>query len=189
MTGKRLDDVALPLDTSGFDLDAWLDEARPPERSVTVYGRGDLAAEYEQLAEELRDVREAVLSESGMMNSPAKAREREIAERMTVVRDELLASKRVIRVRALDKDTQAEIVAGAANVSDEERANWRAEAYVTAACVSPRMTSEQVRRLRAKIGEGQFLALFEAAWDVSNDKTVQVPFSSAHSAALITPAT
>ena len=40
----------MPATIEPFDLDAWLTDAAPPQRSVTVYGRGDLIAKLEDLA-------------------------------------------------------------------------------------------------------------------------------------------
>lgn len=179
------------LDTTGFDLDTWLEGAAPPERVVVVHGRGDLAGEYEQLENELRDANEAAsgAASSGMMNSASAARAREIAERMSVIRADFEASKLTIRLRAISKDVQADITAGASSVADGERPDWIAEQYIAASAVRPAFTVEQVRKLRSRCGEGQFLALYEAAVEVSVNRSVEVPFSLAHSATLATPGT
>lgn len=187
---KTLNDVTLPTDTSagGFDLDAWLDGAALPEKAVTVYGRADLVGEYEALDAELASLR-AQTVESGMMNSPAGARSREIAERMTQVRDDLQRSRLVVRVRALTHDVAAELTRAADNLPEDEREDWIAEHWIAAAVIRPAMTVEQVQKLRARIGEGQFVLIWNAAYGVTNTKQVQVPFSLAHSATLATPAT
>ena len=86
-------------------------------------------------------------------------------------------------------DVMDEIRAGAEQIPEDKRAIWRAEQYIAASAVSPALTLEQTARLRAKIGEGQFAILWDAAWDVSNGKGVDIPFSLAHSATLATPTT
>jgi hypothetical protein len=48
------------------------------------------------------------------------------------------------------------------------------------------LTPEQAVRVRAAIGDGQYVALWDACQAVTNDKKITVPFSPAASAVLAT---
>lgn len=185
MTDPHLDDVALPTSPAGFDLDAWLEGAALPEKVAVVYGRGDLAAEYDALNEQLSEVR--ARRDDGMLNGGIDARR--IGDRMTEIRDALLASKLNVRLRALPKSQQVEIRTAAEALPEEQQQDFVAEQWISACSVAPVMTVEQVRKLRARIGEGQFAQVWDEAWAASNEKRLTVPFSLQHSAALATPAT
>lgn len=190
MTGK-LNDVTLPVDTATFDLDAWLDDAAPPETVTTVLGRGDLVAEYQRLDAELAEAQRALTegTGSGRLNSPDGAKARELAERMDAVHAQMVASRLSIRLRAITKDTHDEILTAAKALPEAERESYVEVQYVAASAVSPEMDVEKVKRLRERIGAGQFDALQISAWNITNNRSVEVPFSLRSSAVLATQAT
>jgi len=161
-----------------FDLNAWIDGAKLPEKSATVYGRADLVAEYEALDQQLRaekargDVDDARLS-----GDPKVA----IAQRMDEVRSALQASALTFRFRAL-LDAEAKPIREAHKGGDEELTFKLLSVQV----VEPKVSAEQWPKIRERIGDGQFAHLVEAAGSASYDRQVSVPFSLAASALLKT---
>jgi hypothetical protein len=159
-----------------WDLDQWLNNSRPPERSVRVIGRGDLLAEYEELERQLTDAKAAG---NGML--VGRAGERRIAQRMTAVREQMRASAIDLRFRALVAEEQDDVDAACARKDDGSiDGSDRAARMVAAACVSHELSVEQAHVMRVRIGEGQFLSCWRAVHDATNERTVDVPFSSAH---------
>ena len=170
-----MSDVFTKTDPDVFDLDSWIDGAKLPEKSVTVYGRADLAARYYELEQQLSDERNNPDERLGG-NTPAT-----IAAEMTKVRDAMQASALTFTFRAiLDDET--------AKAKKDHPANEDARTYAILAlqAINPKVPAEKWPMIRSKIGEGQFMALLEAAASASYDRTVSVPFSLAHSAALST---
>src|SRR5689334_3338966 len=90
-----------------FDLDDWLDNARLPERSVTVFGRADLVAEHQELEEQLTRAR-AVYSDDERLVDPTT----DLAARMRELSEQMQASALTFRLRALTRDEQDAARAG-----------------------------------------------------------------------------
>ena len=170
--------------TDEFDLDAWISGAKLPERSVTVYGRADLVAEFEGLEERLHAIKddEPPADRLGVTSESVR-----IAGRMESLRQEMKGSALTFRFRALTRDEQKAITDAAPKGKDGEpdqlyvAANWIAKA-----CISPGMTAAQAEQMRPRLGEGQYASLWDTAWTVSNAKHVDVPFSLAASGILST---
>jgi len=170
-----MSDVFTKADPAAFDLDSWIDGAKLPEKSVTVFGRADLVARYYELEQQLSEERNNADERLGGQ-SPAT-----IAVEMTKVRDAMHASALTFTFRALlDEET--------AKAKKDHPANEDARTYamLSVQAVKPAVPAEKWPMIRSKIGEGQFMALLEAAAGASYDRTVSVPFSLAHSAALST---
>lgn len=172
-------------DADGFDFDSWLSTAKPPERSVTVYGRADLVAELEELEEQLQSANQSALNDDRLNggNTP-----KAVAARISAVQGEMKSSAVTFRFRALSKATTKGFYDDAPKVKDEDGEagpdmEWVATRWVAAASVQPKVTVAQVEQLREHIGEGQFVALWEAAFSATNQKRVSVPFSLAASLA------
>lgn len=62
------------LNPSEFDFEAWIDDARLPEDSETVYKRGDLVAEINHLARQIRIEIDAIGHEKVSGGSPLLAK-------------------------------------------------------------------------------------------------------------------
>lgn len=166
-------------------LEAWIDGARLPEEVATVYGRRDLRAEYLALEQQLIEARETreKNERGGDDRLTSRATERQIAERMDAIRDEMVKSKRTFRFRGI-LDTEIEkIKAEAPKGTSPAGITYR---ILAAQAVEPKLSWEQVERIHASIGEGQFNTLLEAAHKASADGRVDVPFSLAASVALNT---
>ena len=171
----------MPTDTEqDFDLDAWIDGARLPERSVTVYGRADLVAEHQALEEERQRLERASIGDDRIAGPLY-----DVAAQVIEAEKRMQESALTIRFRALMRDEAKAITSAAPkDSSGEPEADYLAAAWLAASSVSPKMTPDQVNAIRAKIGEGQFNSLWQAAWGVSNDRRPDVPFSFAASANL-----
>lgn len=166
-------------------LEAWIDGARLPEEVATVYGRRDLRAEYLALEQELTTARDARIKgeSSGDERLTSKTAERRIAERMETIREQMLASRRTFRFRAL-LDTEVEQVQK--DAPKDTSAKEMTYRLLAVQSVEPKLTWEQLKRINAAIGEGQFNELIQAAGTATAAGKVDIPFSLAASTALST---
>lgn len=153
-----------------FDLEAWLAGARPPERSVTVYGRADLVADLEALDAAYEAARGAS-TDRRLVGAGS-----DLARLIQEKRAEMEASRLTIRVRGLERETVREQAEQATKDTTDEEVAVR---QIAAAAVQPRMTEDQARRLLARIGWGQFRSISDAVWEASTNKQVTAPFSRA----------
>lgn len=173
-----------PVDDDA-DFDAWLSGAKLHEESVTVYGRADLVADLQELEEQLQAANQhAILDDRLAGSSTPQA----IAARIAKVQEEMRASARTFRFRSLPKHVTKAFYDEAPKVKDDDGdkvadQDWVAEHWVAAACTSHALTAAKVEQLRERIGDGQFVALWEAAFTATNSKRVSVPFSVAASIA------
>jgi hypothetical protein len=156
-----------------FDVDAWLEQAQPPQRSVTVYGRGDLVAELQDLYAQDEDLP----GDARLGGSPLNARILEL-------QDLIEASALIVHVRGiLDHENRA-LVDQHTTGEGTDRA-FDAVAYerhmLAAVAVQPQLTPEQAGRLRERIGQAQWDALF-AAMSAAAQETIDVPLSRLGSA-------
>jgi len=170
-----MSDAFTKTDPDVFDLDSWIDGAKLPEKSVTVYGRADLVARWEELDRQLSAMDDNDDERLGG-NTPAT-----IAAEMTKVRADLDKSALTFTFRAILEDERKKAEKDAAGDDDKIAYN-----VLSVQAVKPRVSPEQWPKIRAKIGEGQFFALLEASTAAAYERKVSVPFSLAHSAALNT---
>lgn len=163
----------------GFDFDAWLSGARAQERAATVYGRGDLVADLEQLEEQYRAAKANPVNDDRLgatSNSPDA-----IAARITDLQQQLRGSARTFRFRALDESEIAAVYAGADRNDDGDyNPDQVKDAWIAKACISTTLTPEQVGRMRTALGAGQSAILWDAAFNATKSR-VSVPFSLAAS--------
>lgn len=153
--------------TSTFDVDAWLDEAAPPTRSVTVYGRGDLVARLQDLAAQDHDPADRRLA-----GSPVSA---EIAD----LQVQLDASALILHVRGLLDHEQRTMLDQVTVEGDGQRTvdEQRYELLLlSTAAVEPALTLAQAERMRDRIGQAQWDAVF-AAINAASRETIDVPLS------------
>jgi exonuclease V gamma subunit len=139
-----------------FDLDAWLDETKRPERSVTVYGRSDLIADMDVLEERIRVLKLAVeqAGDEEELGSTGKRELRELEAQWQDLAEQFSASAFTLRVQGLTKDEQVAInVQAKEDKADDAELGYR---LISAALVKPKATPKQARRLKEKLGEGQF---------------------------------
>lgn len=162
-----------------FDLDAWISGAKLPERTQTVYGRADLIAEHEELSAALVRARSAALDDSDERLS-AGADVSTLERRIVEVEDAMAASALTFRFRAILSEELDEAKRAVGKDADESTLTYE---LLSRQCVHPRVPAERWQQIRARIGEGQFAALTEAASSASFDRQVSVPFSLAASRA------
>lgn len=168
------------MSDNAFDLDAWIDGAKLPERAATVYQRADLYAEIKVLEGELQAAKAREGDDRlGSPNSPEA-----IARKIQTAREEMASSALTFRFRALPAAQVKQIHASAPKINDEPDSDHIAREWVAAASVEPRITPTQAQAIRDRIGEGQFALLWDAAFTATNEKQVSVPFSLSASALL-----
>lgn len=158
-----------------FDLDAWIAGARLPERIVTVYGRGDLVAEAAHVRSQLDAARSESRADDRLTGPGATAG---LQRELEMLQDQFEASKLEIRLKALPLEEYRAAAADLPKTATDEDATY---AYMSAQVVSPGMNASQVKALRDRIGEGQWMSLIDAANGVMTDRRLDVPFSSASS--------
>jgi hypothetical protein len=178
-------------DSTGFDIDAWLTDARPPMRSVTVYGRGDLVAVLQDLAAE-RDALRGDISDGDTQAGLIDDRLGDyipVRESVTVdaldaeiaaIRAELDLSRLTLHVRAV-LHVERNALIDEHTTKDDKGADTLdsfgyEEAFVAAAADEPRLTRIQAAGLHKAIGEGQWLAVCRAI-EAASSETIDVPLA------------
>lgn len=176
------DTFTKPAPAEADGIADWIGSARLPEKSVTVYGRADLVADYDELQEQLQSALDAARNDD-RLNSRASSVAAELAE----LREEMKSSAKTFRFRALTRAEGKSINDSAPkNQAGELDDDYVAEQWVAKACIEPKVTPAQVTDIRARIGEGQFAALWQTAYEVSTKKRHDLPFLPAAWAALNT---
>ncbi len=176
-----------------FNVDAWLEEAALPQRSVTVYGRGDLLAQLEDLVAQ-RDRHAKQPAPAAALNDPRLGGGDPGAGRVDVdALDDAIAHLRhlvdqsslTLHVRAVLNTERQELTdkhtskrrddATGKDVEDFDGLAYEHE-LVSRACVTPQITPAQVARLHQKIGEAQWVAV-GAALERASGETIDTPLS------------
>lgn len=166
------------------DLEDFLDDFHLPEASVPICARGDLQAEFDQLAQELEVARRSPDADTLAGTS---GRTRAIAERMEELRQEMKAHTRVFRFRALPQRKWSDLLAAHPARKEDAPADFNRETFPVAAlaacAVHPKMTVEQAGKLVDRISSGQWSRLWLAILNLQQGGG-DVPFSAAASAIL-----
>jgi hypothetical protein len=154
-------------DESTFDVDRWLLEARPPQRAVVVYGRGDLLSRLQEL--------DATPEPPGqVMGGSVRVKE------MARLREEIEESRRTIHVRGLLHAERTDLLARHKGRPEDPDEDFEAEAYQTEAlaiaAVSPTLSMDQAARLHAALGEAQWAAVWNAV-ELASMEPISVPLS------------
>ena len=136
-----------------FDIDAWLDGAERPTRSVTIYQRAGLIADLDALEERIRI---AEIDEGVEHVEERRLGERTESEKLRAeyarLAQQFHESALTIRVEGRDESEREALVMPIPNLNPKQRG-----AVVLAdAIVSPKFTPEQLEKLAAKVGEVQF---------------------------------
>jgi hypothetical protein len=150
-----------------FDVDAWLTDAKPPQRAVVVYGRGDLLSRLESLVAEPEE-------QTRRLGGSKRSKE------ITALREQIEESRRVLHVRGLLHAERNSLLKKYGGGDGQPEDAFDGEGYqveaVSLAAVEPGLTVEQVKRLHAAIGEGQWVALWRAI-DAATAEPVDIPLS------------
>lgn len=154
-------------DESTFDVDAWLTEARPPQRAVTVYGRGDLLSALQALESEPDPPGEV------MGGSPK-------VKAMRRLREELDASRRTIHVRGLLNKEREDLLKTHGGGPDAKEEDFDGYGYevdgLARAAVEPTLTPAQARKLHDALGEAQWQSIWQAI-NQATSEPIDVPLS------------
>lgn len=139
------------LTPEGFDLAAWISGVQPVRRRVTIYGRGDLQAQIDELSQ---------------AEALARGAERELLEAELVdLTEQLKASAMVFEIEGRTSTAVMNIAKALREegVPDEDIDLG----LITAQCVNPPITLDQVRALRSK-READVLRLASVVADANN---------------------
>jgi hypothetical protein len=154
-----------------FDLDAWLSDAKRPERSVTVYKRADLLADLDDLERRIEELQRIPEEDQSLTDSPSALEAEYLAKAQ-----EFHASGLLIRVKGLTSDEIAAVDAESKAAGDNQAESGRRR--VAAALVSPKLTFDQLGKLEKAIGSVQ-MGMIANAHNLATLKApeVTVPFS------------
>ncbi|MDR4533210.1 hypothetical protein [Glutamicibacter sp. PS] len=169
-------------DPAEFDFEAWIQDAKLPEASCTVYKRGDLVAQIDDLARQIKIETDALRGEMVSGGSPAlssliKEREKLLkafaASEMTFYLRALPSAKLVEIARAHETPTDA---TKEVRMQKQVELNRELLAASVIGLASPRlarrdldMTPALVAALEQKIGAAQLTQLMLTRQSVQND--------------------
>ena len=145
-----------------FDIDAWLEDAERPARSVTVYQKAGLIADLDALAVQIENEDGEEVDGPSMGGANLRAKYAELAKQF---HDSALT----IRIEGRGESERIKL-AGAI-----EDPNLRGAAVLADAIQSPKFTPKQVEKLAAKIGDAQFQLIVTRF----NEASEEVPAVSA----------
>jgi hypothetical protein len=149
-----------------FDVDAWLDDAERPTRSVTVYQKSGLIADLDRLAEKIGNAEADEEVDGPSMGGSSSAQLRaEYAKLAKQFHDSAL----VIRVEGRDQHERVKIADGVKDIEMKDAT------VLADAIQSPKFTPQQVIRLVEKIGGAQAKIIV----DRFNEASEEVPSVSA----------
>lgn len=154
-----------------FDLDAWLTDAKRPERSVTVYKRADLIADLDELERQIDNAQRAGADEETLSGGTATL-EAEYLAKLQEFHDSALT----VRVRGLTSEEMAEIHSEGKKLKENQSQIGRR--LIEAALVYPRISIDGLERLSKAIGDAQMTEIVNA-YQLATMKApvVTVPFS------------
>jgi hypothetical protein len=156
-----------------------LGKIKVPVRAVQICLRGDLQAEHDELTARL----DVLQRES--RNSLSQGREqREVAERIRELEEEMRAAEVTFKFRGLGKNALKQLK-GRFPAPEGSNLIWDvdagAPALLSESAVEPKMTEDQATELLEQVSEGHADRMVGAAWLASTGST-QVPFSARASA-------
>ena len=139
--------------TQDLDVDAWLNDAERPARSVTVYQKAGLIADLDALAVQIENAEGEEVDGPSMGGGVGALRAR-YADLAQKFHDSALT----IRVQSLTNQEQADLLKG----HDDDDMNDRGAIVLAEAIVSPKVTPAQVKRLNSILGDAQFARIMDA---------------------------
>lgn len=136
-----------------FDLDAWIDGAERPARSVTVYQRAGLIAELDALAEQIEN---AEADEAAEMVYERSIGERPESHKMRAEYAKLAQqfhdSALTLRIEGRDEAEKREI----AKANPDLDGTQMAYVVLADAITSPKFTPAQFEKMVTRLGEVQY---------------------------------
>lgn len=161
-------------------LDEVMSSARLVERTARICLRGDLQAEYAEAYEELATLVDAegqVVTDGDQALTDANRAE-ELAEKIRYLREQMLEATRRIRFRALPSDQWAEFEKSQRDAQGAIKDDDGYSNELIARCaIAPKLTVDDVKAMRSKLGPDQITALANAAYLACTTGGLDVPKS------------
>ncbi len=161
-----------PLEApADFDFDAWLSDAKRPERSVIVYKRGDLLADLDDLERRIAELVSIPEEDQSLSDSPAP-----LEKEYEALAQQFHDSGLLIRVKGLTSDEMNAI--NTAGKDAKETPEQIGRHLIEAALVSPKLNFDQLGKLSDAIGSIQMQQIVQT-YQLATLKApeVTVPFS------------
>ncbi len=166
-----------------MNIDALLDAARLPERTVTLCLRGDLQADFEELQRQLTKAQDAPRDSIDDGGDAV-----ELAEQIEALRGQMESHTVTFRMRALPRRRWRELWTAHPGRDGDNRDRVMGgvnmdtfpEALLRECCIEPALTPGQWDRILDTISDQQYDDLATMAWN-ANRSSVDVPFSPAAS--------
>lgn len=180
---KNLDDAQQSIVDTILDLNAFLSaDVRRPEKTAPFSTKPHLEAKLDELDRELH----LLASPTGQVRDPDEPlasggrTARVVARERQAVAAEMQAAMRGIRFKALPADEWEAFEAKHKKVLDDRDADKSAvlDELVVLCADAPRISTEQLAKLKASAGITQLVTLRDYAWSVNNKAGVSVPKSS-----------
>ena len=138
-----------------FDFDAWLSDAKRPERTVTVYKRADLLGDLDALERKLEEVRSIPEEDQALGDSPDG-----IEAQYLALLEQFHDSGLTIRVQGLTQDEMNAI--GKVSKDAKETDDQLGRRLLEASIISPRLSYDQLGKLSKAIGDAQMQKIVTA---------------------------
>ena len=148
-----------------FDLDAWLDGADRPQRSVTVYQKAGLIAELDELATKIEH---AEADEEAEPSLSEVGESRRLRAKYAEVAGKFHASGMMLRIQGHYEYEKLEFKEANKDATETELGRL----ILADAITSPRFTPAQVAKLEKVVGPAQFGLVFAAYHQASTEVPV-----------------
>ena len=128
-----------------FDVDAWINDAERPARSVTVYQKAGLIADLDALAERIENEDAEEVDGPSMGGGNLRAKYAELAQKF---HDSALT----FRIEGRDEDEKRVLIQANPGLTGTQMGY----VVIADAIQSPKVTPEQLEKLAGKVGSLQF---------------------------------
>lgn len=178
-------DPAEKLPVLQMSVEEVLECVRRPERTATLYLRGDLLAERDELRPQLAllvDARGEVIEdgEGALGEESNAARAQRLATRLREVETQLAKSAWHVRFRGMPSDEWAAFTKAhlpKTKGSEKPDVDDFNNLLIAETAIAPTITVDQMKKLRKKFGAKQVTELANKAWEACNDGGVDAPKS------------
>lgn len=148
-------EIAPQVAPEEFDFDAWLSDAKRPERTVTVYKRADLLGDLDALERKLEEVRSIPEEDQALGDSPDSVEAQYLA-----LLQQFHDSALTIRVQGLTRDEMDTISSAGKEAKETQEQIGRH--MLEKSLVSPRLNFDQLGKLSKAIGDAQMNKIVNA---------------------------
>jgi hypothetical protein len=145
-----------------FDLDAWIDGAERPARSVTVYQKAGLIADLDALAEQINNADMDGIEHAEERSIGEQSESQKLQSEYAKIAQQFHESALVIKLEGRDDAEKHEIAKANPGLTGTQLGY----VVIADAIQSPKFTATQLEKLADRIGElqfGQIIARFHEA--------------------------